>query len=419
MNPRISAVAGAALVALTLAGCSAQEAPERAADDEQHLNTGESQTTEEPTEQPADEPEPSQPARVGESLPELDATGFRLPFHLQGQVMVRTPWDVLPQHREGVFLAPGEQGGALIFTAVDAEGTVLWAAERPPSCTGFALTTTSAGRDLAVLTDVAAGTGSESLASTTASAVDLRTGEEVWGPVDVGGPHVGPGLTFAAPADAPMGAGGPKVVLDPDTGQVAVSEAGDDVRVLGDFGGTILVVEEGDLVARSADGQEENWRVDVSEHGWTASDLAPVAGAGNNSDLALLSVGDDSRAVLNLADGSVLAEDVSDVATDETTGTRVVVEESDVLAYDGEQNELWAYGQAEPATITGIGGVMVYLRSGDAVRVHNVLTGEVAEAYDPDGEGEILVPAVIAVNGASVVIGSEGYHLVTLTPADS
>src|SRR5690625_7476824 len=68
MNPRISAVAGAALVALTLAGCSAQEAPERAADDEQHLNTGESQTTEEPTEQPADEPEPSQPARGGESL---------------------------------------------------------------------------------------------------------------------------------------------------------------------------------------------------------------------------------------------------------------------------------------------------------------------------------------------------------------
>lgn len=61
---------------------------------------------------------------------------------------------------------------------------------------------------------------------------------------------------------------------------------------------------------------------------------------------------------------------------------------------------------------------MVYLRSGDSVRVHNVLTGEVAEAYDPEGQGEILVPAVIDPGGASVVVSSEGYPLVTVVPED-
>lgn len=55
-------------------------------------------------------------------------------------------WDTTPQHADGVYLAAGERDGVLEFTAVDAHGDVLWAAQRPASCTRFAVTTDAQGR---------------------------------------------------------------------------------------------------------------------------------------------------------------------------------------------------------------------------------------------------------------------------------
>src|SRR5690606_134129 len=131
---------------------------------------------------------------VDEPASEREITEARVPYNLWGMVAVDPGWDTLPQHADGVFLAPSEDedGQALTFTAVDEEGTILWTAQRPLSSSDFTLTTDADGRALAVLTDVA--TTDDALAGTPATAYDLHTGEEVWGPVTVPGPHYGPGV---------------------------------------------------------------------------------------------------------------------------------------------------------------------------------------------------------------------------------
>lgn len=454
MKPRATLTVAVA-AALVLAGCSAtpedgaepagspaaeqEEAAEQNEADEQDADASDSGADEDPDSSDAmaqrvaeaEQDLARTPDADQDPLAEVDHEGTRLPYHLQGRVMVEGPWDVLPQEREGTFLAPQERDGALDFTAVDAEGTVLWMAQRPASCAGFTLTTTSGGQDLAILTDLT--TSEEALALTTASAYDLHTGEQVWGPVEVGGPHIGPGLVFSAPGDAPMGAGGPSVALDGATGNILAEEADDDVQILdaagsgaedgqviatyddadilGEYDGTLLVADSGDVVA--LDGAEELWRL---TEGWGADEPAPAPGARPGGPLARLQVAPEAQVVLDLDEGSVLAEEATDAGTDAATGTHVAVEADHVRGYDEEGEELWAYLLTGSTTITGIGGVMVYLRTGDSVRVHNVLTGEVAEAFDAEAEGEILVPAVVSAGGANLVVSEDGYRLVTITP---
>lgn len=366
-------------------------------------------------------------------LPVLDAEGTRLPYHLQGRVLVEGPWDVLPQERNGTFLAPQERDGALDFTAVDSQGSVLWMAQRPASCAGFAVTSAGEGSDLAVLTDLTTTQGS--LAQTTATAYDLHTGDQVWGPVEVGGPHIGPGLVFSAPGDAPLGAMGARLVLDGATGNVVAREVDDGVHILsgagaddvdgqveaqydgadilGEYEGTVLLADGDEVVAIDADQGRQQWR--LADHGWDIDALAPAAGARPGGPLARLQVAPGTQVVVDVDDGSVLAGNVTDVGTDPSTGTHVVLEADHARAYDSEGEELWAYLLTGPTTITGIGGVMVYLRTGDSVRVHNVLTGEVAQAYPPDEQGQILVPAAISADGGSVVAAEDHYRLVTVT----
>lgn len=368
-----------------------------------------------------------------EPLPVLDAEGTWLPYHLQGRVLVEGPWDVLPQERNGTFLAPQERAGALDFTAVDSQGSVLWMAQRPASCAGFAVTSAGEGQDLAILTDLT--TTQESLAETTATGYDLHTGAQEWGPVPVGGPHIGPGLVFSAPGDGPLGAMGARLVLDGATGSVVAQEVDDGVhllsgagtdddggqvvaqydgaRILGEYDGTVLLTEGDDVVAINADQGQQEWR--LADHGWDGDDLAPAAGARPGGPLARLQVAPGNQVAVDLDSGSLLAEHVTDVGTDAATGTHVVLEADHARAYDSQGEELWAYLLTGPTTITGTGGVMVYLRTEDTVRVHNVLTGEVAQAYDPDDDGQILVPAAISADGASVVAADDGYRLVTVT----
>lgn len=427
---RRTALAGAAVTLVLLAGCSAP-ADEQPTPDEQVARDGQATPDEQgATDAAEDETTQSSPGGTAgacdepeddldrtpdldpEPLAEMDPAGTWLPHHLEARRIVQTPFDVLPAERGEVFLAPEERDGALTFSAVDAEGSVLWTAERPLSCAGFTLAGTEDGQDLAVLTDVDSDGDSGELATTTATAYDLRTGELAWGPVPVGGPHVGPGLVFAAPGAGPIGDGGARLVLDAATGEVLADED-DDARILGEYDGTVLMVAGDDVLALAGAGQEELWRLDATEYGWDPADLAPAAGTGADRQVTRLQVAPGVAAAIDLEQGLVLAEDVTDAVVEESTGTRLVLEGEHTRAFDASGEELWAYLLTEPTTIDGAGGVMVYLRSGDSVRVHNVLTGEVAEAYDPQGQGEILVPAVIAANGATVVVASEGYPLVT------
>lgn len=140
---------------------------------------------------------------------------MRLPTSFEELAVLDPGWDTDAQYADGVYLAAGEHDGVLEFTSVDVHGRVLWAVQRPASCTGFAVTTDADGRALAVLGDLQ--TSSDALAATTASAYDLTTGEHVWGPVEVRGPYQGPGLVFAAPPEGFMGETGPRVALDPTT----------------------------------------------------------------------------------------------------------------------------------------------------------------------------------------------------------
>ena len=71
----------------------------------------------------------------------------------------------------------------------------------------------------------------------TASAYDLATGDPVWGPVELPGPHAGPGLVFQAPPEGFMGESGEAVALDPSTGQRLDADGG---RALGEFAGTVV-----------------------------------------------------------------------------------------------------------------------------------------------------------------------------------
>ncbi|MGC0251450.1 hypothetical protein [Pseudactinotalea sp. Z1748] len=430
---RRTALAGAAVTLLLLAGCSAP-ADEQPTPDEQVAQDGQATAEEQAETDAAEDAETTQSSPDGtagacdepeddldrapdldpEPLAEMDPAGTWLPYHLEARRIVQTPFDVLPAERGEVFLAPEERDGALTFSAVDAEGSVLWTAERPRGCAGFTLAGTEDGQDLAVLTDVDPDGDSGERATTTATAYDLRTGELAWGPVPVGGPHVGPGLVFAAPGAGPIGDGGARLVLDAATGEILAGEEEADARVLGEYDGTVLMVAGDDVLALAGAAQEEVWRLDATEYGWDPTDLAPAAGTGADSGVTRLQVAPGVAAAIDLEQGLVLAEDATDAVVEESTGTRVVLEGEHARGYDARGEELWAYLLTEPTTIEGAGGVMVYLRSGDSVRVHNVLTGEVAEAYDPQGQGEILVPGVIAANGATVVVATEGYPLVTI-----
>lgn len=194
-----------------------------------------------------------EPQALDERLPEAETDDdAQLPTQLAGQTLLETGWGTPPQEADGVFLAPGDSGGKLTFTTVDSEGTALWEAERPLSCTGFTLTTDDQ-QPLAVLTDIEEDAEGSPLGEPTVTAYDLHTGEEVWGPVEVPGPHQGPGMVFAAPPQQSLGDLGPAVVLHPATGEILFDEREDEsLQVLGEHHGTILVAEDDQLRAYAA-----------------------------------------------------------------------------------------------------------------------------------------------------------------------
>lgn len=348
-------------------------------------------------------PEPvREPHGREEPLPVVDTSGMLLPFSFQGLTVVDPGWTrTTPQYADGIYLAAAERDGVLEFSAVDVDGEVRWVAQRPIACSGFDVTVDADGRALAVLTDAA--TTDDALAATTASAYDLTTGELVWGPVEVPGPYQGPGLVFAAPPEAAMGAGGPRTALDPSTGQVTATEEDADVeRVVGEYDGLVLTVEADELVARTTIGGQELWRLAVDEPGWSAEALRASVGSPGEG-LALVDTAQDDRALIDLDTGEVVDEPVRDAVVDAMTGTVVVRGDDGMRALGDGDDPLWSQSVSDETTVAAVGGVFLYLRDGGAVRVHNVLTGAVAQAYDPEGEGVVVVPAHITPVGAALL----------------
>lgn len=268
----------------------------------------------------ASEPEPVRdPYSVDGSLPVVDTSGMRLPTPFEELEVVDPGWDITPQYADGVYLAAGERDGVLEFTAVDVHGDVLWAAQRPASCTGFVVTTDAHGRALAILGDLQ--TTADALAATTATAYDLTTGERVWGPVEVPGPYQGPGLVFAAPPEGFMGETGPRVALDPTTGDVAADESSPEgIRIIGEYHGIVLLTHEDALIARDTADDQELWRVPLAEHGWTAASISASLRPAPGDGLALVATSETTGALLDLDQGSIVSSTARDAAVDPPRG---------------------------------------------------------------------------------------------------
>lgn len=356
-----------------------------------------------------------EPRPDGDQLPAATAEELWLPYQTQELALVTPPWPTgAAQERDGVFVAPQETDGALEFSAVDDEGTTLWWAQRPASCTGFVLTSTSDGQDIVVLADVEE--ASEGLA-TTASAYDLHTGEQVWGPVEAPGPHRGPGLVYAEMPDTfgePEGA----LALDADTGQAL--PVPEQAQVIGEYGGAVLAVDDTQVTTLepAEDGFDVRWEVPLSEYDWAGDEVAAVAGTDPGPDVTLLDVGTGGPVLLDLTDGDVLAEDVRDAVTDVATGAQVILDGEGLHGIDPDGGHAWSASAGAEAQFHAAGGALVYLLDDGAVRVHNTLTGEVATGYDSQGSGEIAIPELIAPTGAVLLTAGDASMLATTRPAE-
>ena len=294
-------------------------------------------------------------------------------------------------------MAPVDAGGYLEFTAIDASGQALWTVERPLACAGFTLTTGPDGLPIAVIND--ATTTDAALAATTASAYDLRTGELVWGPVEVPGPHQGPGLVYAAPSAEAMGAGGPRVALSPVTGEIMADEAGSDWDVVAENHGTVLLSNGSSLRALDASGAQL-WESDLPT-GLTRAQAA-ASSTSIGAGVQALRGDNDSLTVLDLASGIVLAEGATSAAVDASTGTLIVTDPTSTTGVNIASGEVqWSTQSTAHTFVVTAGGAMAYVRDGDAIRVQNTITGDIMPGYPESLSGIIAVPLVMTGTGAA------------------
>ncbi|WP_017570576.1 PQQ-binding-like beta-propeller repeat protein [Nocardiopsis halotolerans] len=195
--------------------------------------------------------------------PALTVDTERVPDVLGDRGLWTAPYASEPKASDDGFvgLVFDDGGEGLRFLGVDSRGHTRWSTPRNPSCTGFTLTRTSQGDDLVVLLDSDAAPERGLLATTiTAAAYDPSTGHKVWGPTEVPGTWVGPGLVFAQISHTVMSEDtGPKVALAADTGAVVADEKDGDV-VLHEYQGTLLVHRDGDLRAIDTSSGEQLWR---------------------------------------------------------------------------------------------------------------------------------------------------------------
>lgn len=349
------------------------------------------------------------PEYAGEEAPEAEIDEVRLPYQFQESTLLDPGWDTEPKGAEGVFLAPAEADGVLTFSAVDEQGAVLWEAQRPRSCAGFTITS-DGERALAVLTDMEHQDGS--FGATTASAYDLQTGEEVWGPVEVPGPHQGPGTVFAAPPEEQMGETGPKRMLDPATGEVLADEAEDDQRVIGEYLGTGLLVDGTELVAISGSGDTVDWSIPLEQFDWDPESVFSQEPTGVvTQPAAMVGAEADELALIDLETGEPIAEGLHDAAYDPATGGWITLGE-EFRGYDESGTELFSRAEGEGLRLEGAGAVMVYLRTAEnQLQVHNAVTGDIAQGYDPADEGPIALPIHVSETGGGVLSTEQGLLL--------
>src|SRR5699024_5761304 len=141
---------------------------------------------------------------------------------------------------------------------------------------------------------------------------DLHTGDHVWGPVEVPGPHQGPGTVFAAPTEGPMGETGSRMVLNPATGEVLADESTDEsLQVVGEYRGTGPLADGTDLRAYHDSAESAQWSLPLQDYDWDPETLHSWDTAGPEGGAAALVGGESQeRVLIDLEPGEPIAEGV-------------------------------------------------------------------------------------------------------------
>ncbi|WP_285730264.1 pyrrolo-quinoline quinone [Nocardiopsis sp. ATB16-24] len=363
---------------------------------------------------PLDEPPTPAPPVGREHLPPV----------IDGSTGWATPYASDPKGSDTGFVGPvtPEGSGELHFVGVGADGRTRWSTERNPSCTGFTLTRTTRGEDLVVLLDSDAAPDRGLLATrTTAAAFDPDTGHKVWGPTDVPGTWVGPGLVFAQIAHTVMNADtGPAVALSADTGAVVADERQGDT-VLHEYHGTVVLHRDGGLRAIDSLSDEELWRgadlplPDTLDEGGQGTTLAygprPVSDSAPLTVLTWERGGSTVFTVHDLRNGRSLGEfsaQTEPVSIGDDHGRAVVAGvsarsgESVMVGWDGGSgDEVWSVEAAPGERPVRIVSGYLYTSLGEENRVRSMSDGELL------GSGRWEIP-VAGTAGEAVTMTLSG-----------
>lgn len=345
------------------------------------------------------------PALLDEQAPLVDPETLRLPLEMLVMLVVDPGWTAPPQQLDGIFLGHARDGDALRFTAVDQDGTALWTAQRPLGHETAVLTRDSAARTLAVLADRAE-TG-----ETTLTAHRLRGAEQVWGPVAVPGPPVGPGLLVAAPD------GTGRLALDGGSGETLLAEADlDGGRLLAEHDGTLLLTQGTELLARDGASGTERWRLPLPTT-LDPSVLRIAGGIDPTTDLVVLVGPEGTGVLLDLPGGRILAEDVTAAVHDHAMDTTVVASGRTVRGLDAEGEETWRHEDPEPLVLLAAGERLAYAQRPEegTLVVLETAQGRMVIPYDVDLDGPLAVPELFSVDAGTSVRVEQTRYLVTTT----
>ncbi len=361
---------------------------------------------------PAAPVEDPAPRRRGEVAPRVAPEEMRLPLEMTPMIVVDPGWTATPQQLDGVFVGYRESEDWLTYLAVDQDGTVLWEADRPLSCTGFTLTRGADDRPLVVLADLAS--APDSVGTMTLTGYDLRTAEPLWGPVAAPGAQAALGLVFAEPTNAPMGAGGPRTALSGADGEVAVAEAElAGGRVLAEHLGTILTIDGATLIASNTAGQRL-WTMDMPAD-W---DLGRLRVLGTIDTVVPHAVVADPRGaglVIDLSSGTQIATAVSAAAHDHVHDVTVLAAGTTVRGLDADGREQWRHEDPESLDLISAGERLAYAmrREEGTLVVLDTLKGLMVNPYDVDSSAPLAMPELFSADAAAVVRAGERRCLVT------
>lgn len=361
---------------------------------------------------PEDAPpvEDTEPVLIGEKAETVPYDELRLPIEMEPLIVVDPGWTGPPQQLSGVLVAYAEEDDALRFRVVDQDGTVLWEARRPLSCSAIALTR-HGDDDLLVLAD--ADTGADGF-TTTLTAYDLRDATAVWGPVEVPGPQAAPGLVHASTEDRPMGTG-PRIALAAADGDVLLDEADlDGGRILAEHLGTVLWSDDTHLHATGPDG-DELWSETVPD-GLDAKTLRVLDPIHTATSWAVLVDGSAAGVALDLETGSLVAEDALAIVHDPVTEMTAVAQGSTVRGLDADGDEAWVHEDKDALRLVSAGERLVYaVRQGEgSLVVLDAEAGLMVQPYDADrNDLPPAMPELFTKDVAAVIRSGERRLLVT------